>query len=384
MILDIMLLLTALVVPTSSWLTFSRISWFGQHCAIPRKEQRRRFQPKAPLLFSDVVDVEFEHVNRKNQTSSGQRHIAALSDEIVPKSLLDIALESDSDFNETRIPFLDYTTTDSKDGGTNYIDVKIAFMAELEGVQYGIGIPFDHAVALTLESEDGSVKYLSPDDDDNEELMNIMATQLHDHVDPGLQLSRTPRVLTVVGPLDKYTMNWKEILLPSPVEAKTLIDTEDEDLDFFHRFMKEELGEKEYEKTLNEEGDDDLTAELLELFDIPGLGVKKDDPESIQELLDTILDPELEFEKAKTNLGLDKFEHDGVALKLISYIFREGKSYSLVKLLRPYVLVGRFMPGNDDPHFELLSPNEEKMIIPKLQETCEADLEKLKLPKLST
>ena len=76
-----------------------------------------------------------------------------------PKSLFDLSLESDPEFMDSRIPFIDYSTTKSS-SGTNYIDVKLAFMAELDGAQYGIAIPFDSAAALTLEKEDGSVEYL--------------------------------------------------------------------------------------------------------------------------------------------------------------------------------------------------------------------------------
>ena len=378
MLLDILLVLVSSGIPVSSWVVPTHTI-----APIPPSGRRRTFRPDV-LLHSDVLDVEFERVNPENATSKGRsEENLDLLGRLKTKSLFDLSLESDPDFTESRIPFIDYSARN--EGGTNYIDVRMAFMADLDGVQYGIGMPFDSVVALAFEKPDGSVQYLPPDIDENEELMQIMATQLHDNVGADLQLQRTPRVLTVAGPLDNYTKNWREKLLPDPVETKALMDTSDDDLDFFHKFMREELGDEEYEKTMNEEDDDDddeLTAELLELFEVPGLGDNKD-AESMKELMGSLLTPEKDFEKAKESLGLDNLDHEGVALKLISYVFREGKSYSLVKLLRPYVIVGRFVPDESDPRFELLTPDEEKVVLPRLEEVCKADLKRVGLTSLS-
>lgn len=336
------------------------------------------------FLFSssDILDVEFERVNPENATSEERSqgiHLNALGEETT-KSLFDLSIEADPEFANSRIPFLDYGGggANAKDGGTNYIDVKMAFMADLDGAQYGIGVPFDPAVAVTLEKSDGSVEYLSPDTEDNEELMEIMAVQLHEHVGADLKLQKTPRVLTVVGPLDNYTKNWREKILPDPVPAEDLMDTSDESLDFFHKFMRQELGDEEYEKTMNEEDDDDeLPPDLLELFEVPGLGDLNDESEaSMKEVMESLLSPEKDFENAKESLGLNSLDHEGVALKLISYVFAEGKSYSLVKLLRPYILVGRFVPDENDPRFELLDSEEEKIVLPRLEKVCKADLER--------
>jgi len=353
-------------------------------------DHRHSFLSSSSSSSSGIVDVEFERVNPENPTSdatSQVRNFSTLGEETT-KSLFDLSIEADPDFVDSRIPFLDFGVggANAKDGGTNYIDVKMAFMADLDGVQYGIGIPFDSAVALTLEKSDGSVQYLSPDTEDNEELMEIMAAQLHEHVGADLKLQKTPRVLTVVGPLDNYTKNWREKLLPDPVAAEDLMDTSDDSLDFFHKFMRQELGDEEYEKTMNEEDDDDdeLPADLLELFEVPGLGEMNDDSEAtMKEFMESILSPEKDFENAKESLSLNNLDHEGVALKLISYVFGEGKSYSLVKLLRPYVLVGRFVPDENDPRFELLDPEEEKIVLPRLEEVCKTDLEQAGLANLA-
>lgn len=66
-----------------------------------------------------------------------------------------------------------------------------------------------------------------------------------------------------------------------------------------------------------------------------------------------------------------------VPLKLIGYTFCEsGKSYFLVKPLKPYTLVGRHINTEKDIiSFELLSPNEEKLVMPKLERICQEELE---------
>lgn len=174
-----------------------------------------------------ILDVDFEPVEPNTNSNDEKTKQKYGGKDDASKSLIDLSLEADTDFKEARIPFIDCSS--DSDEGANYIDVKLAFIAELDGVKYGIGIPFDSAAAITFEKKDGSVEYISPDDDKNEELMQIMAAQLKEHVGDDLGLRRTPRVLTISGPLDNYTRNWKETLLPAPVDAKTLMDSSDEE-----------------------------------------------------------------------------------------------------------------------------------------------------------
>jgi hypothetical protein len=97
---------------------------------------------------------------------------------------------------------------------------------------------------------------------------------------------------------------------------------------------------------------------------------------------DTLLTPEKDYETAKETLGIrENLEHEGVALKLISYIFANGKTYSLVQLLQPYAMVGRYVLDNEngEGNFELLSPEEEQIILPRLEDICQQDLEKANL-----
>lgn len=316
------------------------------------------------LSMSKYVDAEFERVQEetKEENITEQEDSEQFREQY--KSLIDLSLEADPEIMNTRIPFFE---------NENYIDVKLAFMAELDGVSYGIGIPFDPSVAVVIEDSDGSANFLSPDDDENEELMQLMAAQLHEHLGKDLQLKRTPRVLTVDGPLNNYTRNWEGQILPRSFTAKELMERDERDtVDYFLKFMKEELGEEEFEKTMNGE-DEDLDDEIAALFDIPGLGTSADDEKGIEELMRSMLDDPDEQLK-----GLEKFgKLEGEeTLKLVGYIIPGGKSYTLVQLLKPYVVVGRYVQDEAENRFELLSPEEALVVEPRLAEVCRGDLEK--------
>jgi hypothetical protein len=311
-------------------------------------------------FLSEVLDVDFERVN---EMQPQRLHTEDSYEET--RTLLDLSFDSDPKWKEARVPFVD---------GENYIDTKLAFTAELDGVTYGIGVPFEPAAALAFESSDGSVSYLSPDEEENEELMQLMAVQLREHVCEDLRLKRTPRVLTISGPLANFTKNWKENILPGPVDKEFLLDDDTgEDLTFFHNFMKQELGEEEYGKTL-QESSDWISDGLMSLFDIPGLGTNEDDVEGMENMVKSILDTEAQM-KELAELDGPNFEHEG-ALKLVSYIVPDGKSYSLVQLLKPYVLVGKLIESEGDTHFELISADEAPIIVPRLEEICRKEFQK--------
>ena len=285
----------------------------------------------------------------------------------------------DPDLESLRIPFVD---------GEQVIDVKLGFMVELDDnnnkIQYAIGIPFDACAAITIETQNGAqIQNISPDDDSNDEhteLMEIMAGQLQEQVGPDLQLIKSPRVLTIAGPLEKYTANWKEQALPQSLTAEELLNTEDEDVESFLAFMKEELGEEEFTKTMNEEHTFD--EETMALFNIPGMGEQSDSDDFEQFLKNELkVDsgfPDREEEKLRQVLG-DDMDHDGVALKLVSYGMPDGKKYSLVKLENPVILVAKQIGTEKAPQFELLSPEETKLVTPRLEEVCKDDLDRLGL-----
>lgn len=331
---------------------------------------------------NEIVDVEFERnpdpeedvPKKKNKSAKKKKKKTGKKKKGSAKSLFEMSLELEPRWKDTRIPFVDTARTTCIDG-------TLAFLVELEGVRYGIAVPCDAAAAITLENTDGSVTNMYPDDDDNEELMEIMAAQLVEHVGPDLALKRTPRVLTIQGDLDQYTKNWEKEILPMPYEAKEILENindEDDDLTWAHEFFKKELGEEEYEKTMAEPVTaEDVGDELMELFDIAGFGERSDDMKGIEELFQSLENQEDPTQAALDTLGSNPLDHEGAALKLISYLLEDGKSYSLVQLLKPYTLVGRLADIDDKKslEFELLTQEEEKVVVPKLEELCRKDLE---------
>lgn len=331
---------------------------------------RKHATSPSPLRLSphsQVLDAEFQ---RDDDEETNVEILTTPSTPPLTKSLFDLALEADSDYNNTRIPFVE---------GDRSIDAKLAFIAEIDGESYGIGIPFDHSAAIAIENKDGSVEYVLPDDEENIELMEIMAVQLQQQVGENLRLKHTPRILTIVGPLEEYTNNWRNELFPKPASFDDLMDDSDEDLSFFHNFMKEELGEVVYQEVINDKSDD-VSSKIEQLFHVPGLGDQQGDLEGMRELIDLMRDDDAENQASRVKEVIPDFDSDAVALKLISYILRkEKKSYSLVHPLKPYILVARCVQQPDGVRFELLTRDEAKIIVPRLEETCKADIEKLRL-----
>jgi len=322
------------------------------------------FSQQHCLYSSPIIDADFERIEgwQGNVTTPNLEGLAS-------KSLFELSLSSDPDWNETRVPFME---------GDNFIDVRLAFMVELDGYQYGIGVPFDHAAAVTIEQGDGSVVNLPPDDPESEEMIQIMADQLQKHVSEELSLKKTPRILTIKGPLQSYTKDWKEKLIPQSVDTKTLLDDSDEDLSFFHNFMKKELGEEEYTRTLQEDMPD-IDNELLDLF---GASIKDGNP-TVDDLFPNGIDRDEEdslIKEMEDYMNKD-ISHDGVALKLISYSLQDGNKYSVVQLLKPYALVGKYTENDDDLRFDLLSPQEADLVLPRLEEACREDLQKAGLTR---
>jgi hypothetical protein len=383
-----------------------------------RHAARKNDGPSARDDGGGFLDVEFERVAEvgpNEDTTSGSAAKRTTVDESLDssssKSWIEWSLEADPELNSTRIPFFGFRPPsggrDDNDDNRAFdsIDVKLAFLVELDGETYGIGTPFDHAVALTVETiakgraandinggdlAAPNVQNLPPTSD-NEELMENMATQLHESVGNDLKLVRTPRVLTVRGPLERYTQNWRTELLPEPLTAEQLLDDSDEDVDDFLKFMRRELGDQEVERTLR--GDSKMSAdeaELMEMFNIPGMGDQHDDGDGIQELLESLLESPQDQEEQFQKLDPAVLSGQGAAIKLFSYIMPDsGKVYSLVSLLQPYVLVARrvSIPSSGDGYdsdelaresvrFELLSSQEEELLIPRLEQVCQDDLER--------
>jgi hypothetical protein len=324
------------------------------------------------------LDVEFEKVKRKEKETATKQ--LSSSSSTGSKSLLDLSLDMDPRWKEARIPFC---------YDDRYIDCHVAFTVDLDGTTtYGIGVPCDAAVAIVMEHSNKVITYMNPALEEHDELVQIMASQLQELLGDDVFLKRTPKILTISGNLNKYiTEHWQDDLFRETVSTQDLMDDSDEGLDFFYDFMKSQLGEREFQKTLEEcrrQGDknkDEPVAnqeQLLDLFNIPGLGNQQDDVDGLEKMLQELTSSkDISESESFAKLGED-LEHEGVALKLFGFHFREdGKSYSLVKLLKPFTIVGKYVDNadKDDLRFDLLTPQEEAIVIPRLEQICKADLE---------
>lgn len=353
-----------------------------------QRQQRRRRQQQTRILqhLNDAktndsfLDVEFEKVKRKEKETATKQLSSSSSSSTGSKSLLDLSLDMDPRWKEARIPFC----CDDR-----YIDCHVAFTVDLDGTTtYGIGVPCDAAVAIVMEHSNKVITYMNPALEEHDELVQIMASQLQELLGDDVFLKRTPKILTISGNLNKYiTEHWQDDLFRETVSTQDLMDDSDEGLDFFYDFMKSQLGEREFQKTLEEcrrQGDknkDEPVAnqeQLLDLFNIPGLGNQQDDVDGLEKMLQELTSSkDISESESFAKLGED-LEHEGVALKLFGFHFREdGKSYSLVKLLKPFTIVGKYVDNadKDDLRFDLLTPQEEAIVIPRLEQICKADLE---------
>jgi hypothetical protein len=354
---------------------FSTRPWVFQQ---RRQQQTRILQHLNDAKTNDsFLDVEFEKVKRKEKETASQQ---LSSSSTGSKSLLDLSLDMDPRWKEARIPFC---------YDDRYIDCHVAFTVDLDGTTtYGIGVPCDAAVAIVMEHSNKVITYMNPALEEHDELVQIMASQLQELLGDDVFLKRTPKILTISGNLNKYiTEHWQDDLFRETVSTQDLMDDSDEGLDFFYDFMKSQLGEREFQKTLEEcrrQGDknkDEPVAnqeQLLDLFNIPGLGNQQDDVDGLEKMLQELTSSkDISESESFAKLGED-LEHEGVALKLFGFHFREdGKSYSLVKLLKPFTIVGKYVDNadKDDLRFDLLTPQEEAIVIPRLEQICKADLE---------
>ncbi|KAL3916922.1 MAG: hypothetical protein SGILL_004955, partial [Bacillariaceae sp.] len=364
----------------------------------------------------DFVDVEFEQVVPPDEKS-----IVAEDDEYSyyddeeeeeeeeeslltgvygeSKSLIDLSFETADvkEFEKVRVPFCQ---------DDEYIDGKLAFMVELEGQSYGIAVPFDDTVALVMQetvdvndpavAKDGAdippgglvTHNISPDsygtNEEYAELMEIFAVKVQEQFGEKYMLRKTPRVLTISGGLDKITKNWDKHVLSQPVSIDQLMETMedkdeatlDQEVEEFYEFMRKELGEEEFENTMNMDlsGISEEDMKILEFFENPGVGSKKDDLKGLEELSKTMSTDLQQGEVPEAKQFQPDLEN--AALKLLGYTFTEtGKSYFLVKPFQPMVLVGRHMKEEKDcVRFQLLTPEEEAEIIPKLEALCEEEM----------
>ena len=94
------------------------------------------------------------------------------------------------------IPFVDVD-------GQNFIECYADSIAEVDGVEYTIGVPCDYAVALCYFRDDEQLVPLELDDPKMDEIFPIAESIVEEEFGDELVLQRTPQTLTLVGELEE-------------------------------------------------------------------------------------------------------------------------------------------------------------------------------------
>lgn len=221
-------------------------------------------------------------------------------------------------------------------------------------------------------------------DEDKEEIFQMAARALMDEFGPNIRMKKTPRVLTLEGDLDGVIGDWRNVLLGSSMggsegkAAKMSLDEalneygedddDDDEEDFFDTIMKRDLG-PDYMKLVDD--DDDMDEELLKLFDNPEELL--DDEDSLDVLMENINAQETKFKDSTYDQLVQKLQ-PSAALKLLNFLGPGGKEYTILRPLRPILLVGKEDP--DDYTRRILLTEEEKgVILPRLEDACRKGLE---------
>lgn len=219
-------------------------------------------------------------------------------------------------------------------------------------------------------------------DEGREEAFQFAARALADEFGPSIRLKKTPRVLTVEGDLDGAVGDWREVLLGGSggggeEDAATLSledaldlfsdDDGDDGQDYFDKLMRRDLGD-DYMKLVEDDDDDDMDDELLKLFDPAGLDVDLDE-----------LTREIGEEEKKVGDGggyeeLVRRLQPSAAIRLVNFLGPGGREYTVLRPLRPILLVGREDP-DDYTRRVLLTEEEGREVLPRLARACREELE---------
>ncbi|KAL7527551.1 hypothetical protein ACHAXR_002008 [Thalassiosira sp. AJA248-18] len=402
-------LLAAAILCISVSLSLLFVDAFSPTNPMVNVQCRRTQKMKNPSLIaqhlSKIIDAEVIPDDEINDNS------ALTNPALSSNNLVEYSQNQDPEWKTMPVAFCD---TESN----TYIDCNLAFYVkdplgdDSEGAEYALGVPCDVPIVVALELEDGSdaatavsgasdatvtnlakVVPINPDDnsegnimrdEEKEEIFQIAARALMDEFGPQIRLKKTPRVLTMEGDLDAVIGDWKEVLLGSvsssggkdKVSFEEALNAYDEDEeedgddeeDYFDMIMKRDLG-PDYMKLVDDDDDDDEMDEaLLKLFDPEGLDGDLD------ELMDDINDKENKIKDSSYEQLVQQLQPSS-ALKLLNFLGPGGKEYTILRPLRPILLVGKEDP-DDYTRRILLTKEERETILPRLESACREGLEK--------
>lgn len=297
-----------------------------------------------------------------------------------------------------------------KDSSSGKGRAREAGASEYEGAEYALGVPTEIPIVVALELDDNEndgkssnkggtntvnlnkVLPINPDfeeevegsmtEEEKEEIFQLAARALQTEYGKSIRMKKTPRVLTLEGDLDDIIGNWKDVLLGnnnnnkkkeeiSIDDALNVLDEDDvEEEDYFDKIMRRDLGD-DYMSLLDDDDDDEeLDAKLLKLFDNSAIS---DEEESLDTLLNEIKTQESQYKETTYNDIIQQLQ-PSAALKLLNFIGPGDKEYTILKPLRPILLVGKEDPS-DYTRRILLTEEERRVILPRLEKSCRDGLE---------
>jgi len=358
------------------------------------------------IQFAKIIDAEVipdDNDSDNDIISSGSSVIQENSQ----MSLVEYSQKQDPDWKSMPVAFCDTVSN-------SYIDCNLAFYVKDplgqngQGAEYSLGVPCEVAIVVALETADDEENGNSENDnaavtnlsrvipinpentdkddilgeDEKNEIFQMAARALMEEFGSEIRLKKTPRVLTIEGNLEEVIGDWKEVLLESVSNSKDVgklsfedalglfDDNNNDGEDYFDKIMRRDLG-PDYMKLADEDGDGEIDEELLKLFDLDSLSKDGD----MSEVLDFL----------KNSGGSNNIDDDfdnllqqlkpSAALRLLNFMTEDGKEVTILRPVRPMLLLGREDP-EDYTRRILLTDEEMAEVLPRLESVCREGLEK--------
>mmetsp|Transcript_32676 Transcript_32676/g.55716 ORF Transcript_32676/g.55716 Transcript_32676/m.55716 type:complete len:403 (-) Transcript_32676:50-1258(-) len=378
-----------------------KIDAFGSQASI---FHRSVAETRVSIQFSKIIDAEViadDDGSDNDNISSG----GSTSADNLQLSLVEYSQKQDPDWKSMPIAFCDTVSN-------SYIDCNLAFYVKDplgqngQGAEYSLGVPCEVPIVVSLEVADdeendngdnddaaftnlSKVIPISPEHTDEDtlseeeknEIFQMAARALMEEFGAGIRLKKTPRVLTLDGNLEEVIGDWKEVLLESVSNSKdvgflsfegalNLFDDDNKDgEDYFDKIMRRDLGD-DY-MSLAEDGDGEVDEELLKLFDSDSVN-KDGDVSEVVDFLKNSGDSNNIDDDFDTLLQQLK---PSAALRLLNFMTEDGKEVTILRPVRPMLLLGKEDP-EDYTRRILLTDEEMAEVLPRLESVCREGLEK--------
>ena len=336
-----------------------------------------------------IIDAEFTHSSEDDEEDQQPKEM----------TLIEYSQNQDPEWKSMPVAFCDLQSN-------TYIDCTLAFYVKGEdGEEYCLGVPCETPIVVGVEVDEENdaavtnlarVLPINPDDEDTpgcynideeekKEVFEIVARALSEEFGKGIRLKKTPRVLTVQGDLDGAIGDWKEVFFsesiindrgtikrPDIEEALKILDEDEEEGEkYFDMIMRRDLGD-DYMKLI-EDDDEDIDADILKMFDV---NVEDLEDGDVDEFLKFMTDSVSEKE-SDTKSRYDELLKElkpSAALRLVSFGGPGKKAFTVLRPLRPLLLIGKEDPS-DYTRRILLSESEKRKILPELERICKDKLE---------